>query len=106
MLLAPALATPFSLVLHELAVNAAKHGALSVAKVRIEVTWAVASPDGGNRLALVWRESDGLAIVDIQKAGSGSALLKQAIPGATVRRAFETTGLVCTIEVRVQEARK
>lgn len=106
-LLPPVLATPFSLVLHELAVNAVKYGALSVAKGRIEVGWTVTSRarDGANHLSLVWRESGGPVVGDVEKVGAGSALLNQAIPGATVKRAFEKTGLVCTVEVNLQNAK-
>jgi len=104
-LLPPSLATPFSLVLYELAVNAAKYGALSAAHGRVEVSWSLVPRDGGSRLSLVWRESDGPAPGDVARAGAGSALLDQAIPGATVTRVFEKTGLVCTLDVDLPGAR-
>lgn len=103
-LLPPAMATPFSLVLHELTVNAAKYGALSVANGRIEVSWTVTPRDGANHLSLVWRESGGPTLGDVEKMGAGSALLNQAIPGATVKRTFEKTGLVCTVDVNLRNA--
>lgn len=45
-----------ALVLHELATNAAKYGALSVPGGRLAVGWEV-TPEGD--CALVWRESEG-----------------------------------------------
>ena len=47
---------PVSLVLHELATNAAKHGALSASGGLLEVAWAT-RPDGGLRLE--WLETGG-----------------------------------------------
>jgi PAS domain S-box-containing protein len=54
--LVPAAVQPASLVLHELATNAAKHGALSAPGGRVEVSWAM-RPEGGLRLD--WAESSG-----------------------------------------------
>ena len=49
--LAPAAVQPFAMVLHELATNAAKHGALSVPGGAVEVRWRVGPPDGRRRAA-------------------------------------------------------
>ncbi|WP_431266960.1 HWE histidine kinase domain-containing protein [Dankookia sp. P2] len=54
--LVPEAVQPASLVLHELATNAAKHGALSAPGGTLEVTWA-AQPDGGLRVH--WLETGG-----------------------------------------------
>jgi two-component sensor histidine kinase len=51
--LAPKATLTLALVLHELATNAAKHGALSAAGGRVEVAWSLAGPRGGERLRLV-----------------------------------------------------
>jgi two-component sensor histidine kinase len=58
--LAPAAVQPFAMVLHELATNAAKHGALSALGGRVEVRWRVgrrAENDG--LLRLRWVETGG-----------------------------------------------
>jgi hypothetical protein len=53
------LARTFSLIVHELATNAAKYGALREPDGQLEVAWA---SDGG-RLSLHWREHNGPAVV-------------------------------------------
>lgn len=97
--LPPDLATPFSLVLHELATNAAKYGALARPSGSVSVTWQVPALNGGQALHLVWRESGGAAPSPSRPPGLGSRLIENAIPGANVRRQFAATGLVCTIEL-------
>jgi len=64
------------LVLHELATNAVKHGALSVPSGRVEVTWRLE----GDSLRLEWRESGGPPVVAPARRGFGSVLIEQAIP--------------------------
>jgi two-component system CheB/CheR fusion protein len=92
------LATPFGLVLHELATNAAKYGALARPAGRVAVTWSLAATDGQCVLRVQWRESGG-SKPDENKAGLGSQLIEHAIPGARVRRQFDKEGLACTIEL-------
>src|SRR5882724_13603626 len=53
--LQPAVAQTLALALHELATNAAKYGALSHAKGRVQIEWEL-NPES---LWLVWLESDG-----------------------------------------------
>jgi two-component sensor histidine kinase len=45
LVLEPKTAQAIAVALHELASNAAKYGALSVAKGRVEVTWSLAAND-------------------------------------------------------------
>jgi two-component system CheB/CheR fusion protein len=103
--LSPDLATPFSLVLHELATNAAKYGALALPSGNVSVTWRLPALNGGRTLQLVWRESGGPTQAQPQRAGLGSRLIENAIPGANVRREFAPSGLVCTIELPLPEER-
>src|SRR5262249_15425673 len=53
--LIPRLAMTMALVIHELATNSAKYGALSRETGTLSVRWSVS----GTRLALEWRESGG-----------------------------------------------
>jgi len=93
------LATPFGLVLHELATNAAKYGALSRAGGEVGVTWELSGRDGQRVLRLVWRETGGPQPAGSSPGGLGSKLIDNAIPGARVRREFGGDGLACTIEL-------
>jgi two-component system CheB/CheR fusion protein len=92
------LATPFGLVLHELATNAAKYGALSLPDGEVGVSWELSGSDGHRLLRLLWRET-GSAKPESPTAGLGSQLIEHAIPGATVRRRYHEDGLACTIEL-------
>lgn len=92
------LATPFGLVLHELATNAAKYGALSLPSGEVGVSWELSGRDGHRVLRLLWRET-GSAKPESPTAGLGSQLIEHAIPGATVRRQYHEDGLACTIEL-------
>jgi two-component system CheB/CheR fusion protein len=91
-------ATPFGLVLHELAVNAAKYGALSNRTGKVAVTWNAKRSSNPRTLHFEWKESGGPAVKQ-SAPGFGSTLIESAIPGAQVKREFRGDGLVCTIDV-------
>ena len=93
------LATPFALVLHELATNAAKHGALAQLSGTVSVRWDVARNNGQRDLRLVWHEAGAAAPVKSPLAGLGTDLIDHAIPGARVDRELHPDGLVCTIRL-------
>jgi len=99
------LATPFGLVLHELAANAAKYGALSRDDGRVDLRWTVVEPRSDERvLSVVWREVNGPPRKRGIKAGFGSMLIDKGVPGATVRREFTSDGFVCTIDLVLRDA--
>jgi two-component system, chemotaxis family, CheB/CheR fusion protein len=102
-LLSADLATPFGLVLHELASNAAKYGALSQRAGKVEVSWTITARSSPHHLRLIWRETGGPRVQEPTGRGLGSNLIEGAIPGASVRREFGRDGLVCTIEVPLPE---
>lgn len=66
-----------ALVLHELATNAAKYGALSRSGGRLHVEWTI---DAGNACEIVWRESDGPTVRAPTRGGFGSVLIDRSIP--------------------------
>jgi len=99
--LPPDLATSFGLVLHELAANAAKYGALSRDKGTVDIAW---STSGNPRhLRMEWREKGGPPVKRATQAGFGSTLIDQAIQGAKVRREFARPGFFCTIHLPLPE---
>jgi two-component system, chemotaxis family, CheB/CheR fusion protein len=96
------LATPFSLVLHELATNAAKYGFLSQPKGKVLLSWDLSTRNNHPVLRVQWREENGPPAAP-GSAGFGTALIDHDIPNATVRREFGSEGLLCTIEVPLTE---
>ena len=98
-LLPPDVATPFGLVLHELATNAAKHGALSRDGGKVTANWSAGERNNSRVLKLRWTEEGGPAVRQPGAQGFGSTLIDTAIPGAQVRREFLPNGFACTIEV-------
>jgi two-component sensor histidine kinase len=77
------------MVLHELAVNAAKHGALASRDGKLKVTWQ----DEGEAklLSLAWEESAVSASVARQSSGYGTALIDTTITtlGGSVERSHK-----------------
>jgi two-component system CheB/CheR fusion protein len=97
------LATPFGLVLHELATNAAKHGSLSVPNGRISLSWTSDRRNDQRLLKFTWRELNGPKVSPPDRSGFGSSLIDKGIPEAVVTREFLPTGLVCTIEIAMTD---
>jgi NO-binding membrane sensor protein with MHYT domain/two-component sensor histidine kinase len=99
-------ALALGMVLHELATNAAKYGALSTPNGRLDVQWAtfdIERPEP--MLVLEWRETGGPAVSPPTKAGFGSRLIKVSVEkdlGGAVALDFAPTGLVCRIEAPLQ----
>ena len=68
------------LLLHELATNAVKHGALSTANGRVEVVWEVGEGEAdGPRFVFRWQERGGPPVKPPSSTGFGSTLLATAI---------------------------
>jgi two-component sensor histidine kinase len=72
----PGSASAMALVAHELATNAARHGALSAPTGVVDVSWAVTTTE----LQLVWRETGGPAVASQpEQKGFGTALIHQGV---------------------------
>jgi two-component system, chemotaxis family, CheB/CheR fusion protein len=78
LLLDPRRALALGLVFHELATNATKYGALSKAKGRIAVSWAVKN----GCLVVDWRESEGPKVRQSGRRGFGTELIERQIKSA------------------------
>ncbi|MBD0273026.1 MAG: PAS domain S-box protein, partial [Acetobacteraceae bacterium] len=99
-LLSPEAAQPFGMVLHELATNAAKYGALSRPGGRVEIRWRRGAGPGADGLAVEWRESGGPAVSEPCNRGFGRTLIEQAVAhelDGAVQFEFLQTGLICRI---------
>lgn len=71
--LRPDQAQPVSMILHELATNACKYGALSVEGGRVRLAWSLEA----GRLALSWTETGGPAVTAPVATGFGARLIEQ-----------------------------
>lgn len=69
-------AQPLGMVLHELATNAAKYGALSVPGGRLDIAWRLTE---GGELCLSWRETGGPHVTPPSRRGFGSELIKNSV---------------------------
>jgi two-component sensor histidine kinase len=95
--LPPQMAQNFTLVLHELATNSAKHGALSSVAGKITVSWAIERSASGFVLKFKWQESEGPPVAAPVRHGFGTKLLKAVF--SEVRLEYPTEGLRCEIDV-------
>ena len=98
------LSTPFGLILHELATNAAKHGSWSVENGCVELIWRLEHGDAGRLLTVVWRERGGPVVTAPEKTSFGCRLIEKGLANATVAHAFDPDGVVCTITLPLPRA--
>jgi two-component sensor histidine kinase len=91
--------TGLALIFHELATNAAKYGALSAEAGRIEIDWL--ARDAGE-LVIVWTERGGPSVLEPQREGFGSSLIKTTITSqfaGSIARTWRHDGLVVQLRV-------
>ena len=105
--LAPNAVVTLNLAFHELATNAAKHGALSAPGGSVEVGWALMRPkDKAPALEILWRERGGPPVRPPERRGFGSRLLERGLAqefGATVRLDFAPLGVECRVRLPLAE---
>jgi PAS domain S-box-containing protein len=95
--LAPTTALALSMAFHELATNATKYGALSVAGGRVKLSWSSRSE---GLVHIVWRETGGPPVTPPAAKGFGSRLLGQGLAAEIGRPAvlvYDAAGLICTV---------
>jgi len=90
--LKPQLGLSMGLVVHELAVNAMRHGALRESNGQIKISWH----SDGDALDLTWQEKNGPPAIAPDAEGFGLTLIRGEIEyrlGGTVRTEFDEAGL-------------
>jgi two-component sensor histidine kinase len=104
--LSPRAAVMTAMVLHELATNAAKYGALSTPQGEIVISWDVRKDDeAGRMMTLTWREIGGPPPQTNPAKGFGSRLIERGFVAQLNGRAsvtFSPSGLVCVLECPCQ----
>jgi PAS domain S-box-containing protein len=94
-------------VLHELATNAAKYGALSTPSGQVSVIWDLQASGQATSLILLWREIGGPPVPTGVQPSYGTNLIRNLIPhelGGAVDLVFAAEGVNCRIEIPVKEA--
>ncbi|GJE41874.1 PAS domain S-box protein [Methylobacterium soli] len=102
------LAVPIGMALHELTINAIKHGALAHADGRIEVTWSLEQGTSGQQLRWIWNEHDGPPVALPTRDGFGSRVLNRVLTaqiGAEVNIDYDPDGLRVTVDVPLGQGR-
>ena len=76
-------AATLGMVLHELATNASKYGALSLPGGTVDVSWALSDADSVDtrRLRVTWIERGGPPVTPPSDSGFGSAFIRRRKPG-------------------------
>ena len=100
------LAVPLGMALHELATNAARHGALSAPGGRVEVQWEERYEGGRRFLRLDWHERGGPAVEKPSREGVGAKIQRmlELQCGAEVKAEYASDGLrFCVTAPLVEE---
>jgi PAS domain S-box-containing protein len=93
--LPPTVAQALAMALHELASNAAIHGALSVPQGRVALSWDRSAAE--DALHIRWVERDGPAVTEPARQGFGTRLLDATVRdqlGGSVHRVWDPAGLL------------
>ena len=101
--LKPEAGQAIAMVLHELATNAAKYGALTNKNGRVSIRWDQRS-NGRARSNLVveWKEIGGPPVVETGKTSYGTSTIRHLIPyefGGTVDLMLDLEGVRCRVEL-------
>ena len=104
LMLGSQVAIHLGLILHELATNARKYGALSVPNGHLSVIWEVRT-NGGRNLFLQWTESGGPNVTAPAERGFGTTLLEQALQahGGEASIRYAANGVTGEIKIPLPE---
>jgi two-component sensor histidine kinase len=104
--LSPRLAVVLSMIVHEIATNAAKYGALSNDTGSIKLDWEVIAESAGPKLRLVWTEAGGPHVVAPVQRGFGSRLIERSARdqlGGEATVDFLPRGVVYTVTCSLED---
>ncbi|MFC6790689.1 sensor histidine kinase [Methylobacterium komagatae] len=93
-------ALSLALMLHELATNAAKYGALSNASGRVTIDWQIDGDGEDASVTVRWAEAGGPPVEAPTRTGFGTRLIARGLAGSfdgEVDLRYPPTGVVCTI---------
>lgn len=100
-------AMSLSLLLHELATNAGKYGALSVPEGCVSLRWAVRQQDGDDILEMTWAERGGPPAVEPARRGFGSRIIRMGLTGSgNVKLRYDTQGLTAEMSAPMKQVQQ
>jgi two-component sensor histidine kinase len=98
--LSPRLAVVLSMIVHEIATNAAKYGALSNDTGTVTLDWEILEESDGRKLRMIWTEAGGPHVSAPVQRGFGSRLIERSARdqlGGEATVDFLPRGVVCTV---------
>lgn len=102
--LGPKMVVSLSMVIHELATNAVKYGALSVPEGKVQIEWSVRQHDSAERLSVRWEETGGPRIGMPTRKGFGTRLLERQVSmefAGSIELQYRPSGLRCDMDLRL-----
>ena len=99
----PQAAVALAMVVHELATNALKYGALSSSTGRISISWDEVEQDENRMLQFDWHESGGPSVEKPEQTGFGTRLIGRGLGGRRDQGSidYNSEGLHCSIEAEI-----
>jgi two-component system, chemotaxis family, CheB/CheR fusion protein len=88
------------MIVHELATNAAKYGALSVPTGRVAVAWRREGDPGGDQIHVEWTETGGPRVTPPSRQGFGTKLIERSTAhelGGEARLEYADEGFRCVL---------
>lgn len=101
--LGPRATLSISLLLHELATNAAKYGSLSVPEGGVKLSWRVEDGDEPT-FVMNWREVDGPAVAEPKAKSFGTRLIRLGLVGkGGVEKSYDPAGFVAEFHASMDD---
>ena len=100
--LRPAGAVAMGLVLHKLATNAIKYGALSDDSGRVAIAWTVETTALARAVVLTWTEQDGPSVTAPTRQGFGTELIRRQVERGLrgrIETSYDRGGLRATLSL-------
>ncbi|MBB5712091.1 PAS domain S-box-containing protein [Sphingomonas xinjiangensis] len=105
----PKAAVSITLVLHELATNAAKYGAFSCEGGRLKLIWFFAETADGRKLAFAWQEEGGPPVAAPAHKGFGTRLIERQLEleyGGKSKLRYDPSGVHCELCIPLPTKRR
>ncbi|MGU3479137.1 PAS domain-containing protein [Methylobacterium sp. D48H] len=99
----PSAALSLGLMLHELATNATKYGALAKPQGHVDLVWTVHGAEANAEFKLIWTEHGGPPVTPPRRRGFGSRLIQRGLAGGAVDVRYPPEGVVCTLTTSVAD---